>query len=167
MLEPMTPILYAAFLLFASNATSQPIPTVHQISVVTGKVVGVSDGDTITVFTAAKERMRVRLAEIDAPESNQDYGTQSKKALSDLCFGKAATVTISTKDRYDRFVGRVTCDGTDAHAHMVRTGMAWVYERYAKDKSLMKLQEHARSQRVGLWSQANPIAPWDFRKGSR
>lgn len=128
------------------------------------RVVGVSDGDTIRVLTADKKSFRVRLSDIDAPESSQAFGQRSKKALSDICFGKKAVVTVDQTDQYGRVFSRVACDGVDAQAYMVSAGMAWVYDRYVSDKSLYGLQEQAKSQGRGLWTDPNPTPPWEFRR---
>lgn len=130
------------------------------------KVVGVSDGDTITVLMQNKERIRIRLAEIDAPESKQDFGTKSKQSLSDICFGKNATFSADKKDRYGRIVSRVKCDGIDAQEYQVKNGMAWVYDTYVTQdgKYLYKLQDKAKNSKNGLWIDAYPIPPWKFRR---
>jgi endonuclease YncB( thermonuclease family) len=101
-----------------------------------GRVVGIADGDTLTVLTASKEQHKIRLAEIDAPEKRQPFGAKSKQSLSDLCFGKEAEVTPRAIDRYKRIVARVRCAGLDANAKQVNRGMAWVYRRYALDARL-------------------------------
>lgn len=90
-----------------------------------GRVVGIADGDTVTVLTASKEQHKIRLAEIDAPEKNQPFGVKSKQSLSDLCFGKEAEVIPSAIDRYKRTVAHVKCAGIDANAEQVTRGMAW------------------------------------------
>ena len=97
-------------------------------------------GDTLTVLTASKQQHRIRLAEIDAPERSQPFGTTSKQSLSDLCFGKEAEVRPRAIDRYKRTVARVMCAGVDANAEQVNRGMAWVYRRYAKDHDLYVLE---------------------------
>lgn len=130
----------------------------------TCKVVGVSDGDTITALCPGNEQMKVRLAEIDAPEKDQPFGTRSKQALSDLCFGRAADVVPQTTDRYGRTVARVRCEGQDASEQLVRGGMAWVFDRYVTDRSLYPLQDEARAARRGLWVAAEPVPPWKWRK---
>jgi endonuclease YncB( thermonuclease family) len=129
-----------------------------------GRVIGVSDGATIKVLLPGNEAVRVRLSEIDAPESSQAFGSRAKQELSKLCFGRQATLAVQTKDRYDRLVARVACNGTDAQSHMVGSGYAWVYEFYAKDRSLSGLQNQARSDRKGLWRDDEPVPPWLFRK---
>ena len=90
--------------------------------------------------------MKVRLAAIDAPEKKQPFGTRSRQSLGELCHEKRAEVRVTDVDRYKRIVGRVSCAGVDANAAQVRRGMAWVYDRYAKDKTLYRLQDEARSR---------------------
>lgn len=131
------------------------------------KVIGVTDGDTLTVLCADSEQVKVRLAEIDAPEKKQPFGTRSKQALSDLCFGKQAEVVPQTRDRYGRTVARVRCDGLDASEQMVHGGMAWVYDRYVTDRALYALQDDARSAHLGLWAEKDPAPPWEWRKSRR
>ena len=95
----------------------------------TGRVVGISDGDTLTLLTPEKQQIRVRLGEIDTPESRQPYGTRARQALSNLAFGKEARVVVQDTDRYGRTVGRVYVGGLDVNAEMVKQGAAWVYRR--------------------------------------
>lgn len=158
----MKTIFSALGLFFVLALTGQALATT-----VEGRVVGVSDGDTITVLSPDKQRIRVRLAEIDAPESSQAFGARSKKALSDICFGKIASINTKDTDRYGRVVSRVTCNGVDAQAHQVSGGMAWVFDRYVKDRSLYVLQTRARTERAGLWADASPVPPWEFRREAR
>lgn len=126
-------------------------------------VIGISDGDTLTVLRE-HEQVKIRLAEIDAPEKAQPFGAKSKQALSALCFSKEAEVIPQTKDRYGRTVARVKCDGHDASEQQVRSGMAWVFDRYVTDRSLYQLQDAARHNGIGLWADTNPIPPWEWRK---
>jgi endonuclease YncB( thermonuclease family) len=135
----------------------------------TGRVVGVSDGDTLTLLAEGNRQVRVRLAEIDTPESRQPYGSRAKQALSDLAFGKTARVEVEDTDRYGRTVGRVFVDGTDVNAAMVRQGAAWVYRQYAKDQSLFALEAEARQAKRGLWSlpEAERQPPWEWRHARR
>lgn len=93
-------------------------------------------------------------------------GTLSLQSLGELCHEKCAEVQVIDVDRYKRIVGRVSCAGVDANAAQVRRGMAWVYDRYAKDKTLYRLQDEARSGGRGLWADRHPVAPWDWRKRS-
>lgn len=130
------------------------------------KVVGIADGDTITALCSGNDRVKIRLAEIDAPEKAQAFGARSKQSLSDLCFGKPAEIVPKTKDRYGRTVARVICAGADANAEQVRRGMAWVYDRYVTDRSLYALQTSAKDSRRGLWSDPDPTPPWEWRHGA-
>jgi len=127
-------------------------------------VVGISDGDTLKVRCPDQPQIAVRLAEIDAPEKAQPFGQRSKALLSALCFRKQAEVRPSTRDRYGRIVARVTCAGTDANAAMVRAGMAWAYARYLTDPTIQAMEIAARRERLGLWADAHPVPPWEWRK---
>lgn len=130
----------------------------------TGRVVKVSDGDTLTVLVN-KTQIRVRLDAIDAPELKQAFGKRSRQSLADLCAGKTAAVAERGKDRYGRTIGVVTCAAVEANAEQVRRGMAWVFDRYAPAGSpLYGLQSKAQGIRQGLWADARPIAPWDWRR---
>ncbi len=129
-------------------------------------VIGISDGDTLTVLHE-RQPIKVRIAEIDAPEKKQPFGTRSKQALSDLCFGKQAEVAPQKKDRYGRTIARVKCDGNDVSAHQVQAGMAWVYDRYVTDRSLYHVQAMARAGGRGLWVDTQPVPPWEWRKSRR
>lgn len=132
----------------------------------TGKVVAVADGDTITVLKDLQQ-VKVRLTEIDAPEKKQAFGNRSKESLSDLCFGKTATLIEKGKDRYGRTLARVTCAGTDANAEQVRRGLAWAYTKYLTDPQIKAIEEEARAARLGLWRDEKPVPPWEWRKSTR
>ncbi|MCK9635993.1 MAG: thermonuclease family protein [Methylobacter tundripaludum] len=132
-----------------------------------GTVVGISDGDTLTVLNVQKTQVKIRLAEIDAPESKQAFGTQSKQSLSDICFKKTVVVDDHGTDKYKRTLGRLHCDGVDANAEQVRRGMAWAYRQYLTDQSIADLEESAKSAGVGLWADENPTPPWEFRHGGK
>lgn len=133
-----------------------------------GKVVGVSDGDTITVL-ADRKPLKVRLAEIDTPEKGQPYGTRAKQALSELVFGKDVAVTRQSIDRYGRMVAHVNVNGVDVNAEMIRGGHAWVYRQYVTDGKLYHLEREAKQARRGLWALpvAEQIPPWEWRRGGR
>jgi endonuclease YncB( thermonuclease family) len=161
---PVVGILFAALLCL--TATAQ-----HPQQAITGKVVGVSDGDTITVLDANKRQHKIRLVGIDAPESSQAFGSRSKQSLSDLVFGKTVTVTSWEKDRYGRTLGTVTLDGKDINLEQVERGMAWFYRQYAKaiqpedSKTCEQAERAAREEKIGLWADASPVPPWDFTRG--
>lgn len=131
------------------------------------RVVGVSDGDTITVLTAEKRQIKIRLAGIDAPESGQDFGARSKQLASELAFGKTVEIRPQSTDRYGRTVAEVVLpDGRSLNHEMVGRGMAWHYVRYApKNDTLARLEASARKARLGLWGQPGAVPPWDWRAG--
>jgi len=132
----------------------------------TGRVVAIADGDTFTLLMTDKQQVKIRLAEIDAPESGQPYGTKSKQALSGLVFGKDVRVVVQTIDRYGRTVGRPYVGGIDVSAEMVRMGAAWAYREYLKDKGLLTLEAEAKTSKRGVWglSEAQNVAPWEWRR---
>ena len=132
-------------------------------------VVGVSDGDTITVLDATNQQHKIRLAEIDAPERGQPWGDRSKQALSALVFGKMVSVQQTDTDRYGRVVARVFGDGQDVNRAMVKDGHAWAYRRYLTDQTLLATEARARGERSGLWSMsdAQTVPPWEWRQGVR
>ena len=132
-----------------------------------GTVIGISDGDTLKVLTSDKHQVKIRLAEIDAPESHQAFGTQSKQSLSDICFKKSVVVDDKGTDRYKRTLGRIRCDGVDANAEQVKRGMAWAYRQYLTDPTIAALEEGAKNAKAGLWSEPNPTPPWEFRHGNK
>lgn len=132
----------------------------------TGKVVSISDGDTLSVLRD-HEQINVRLVEIDAPEMGQPYGTRSKQTLAAYVFGQDVRVAEHGKDRYGRVLGRVFLGGMDVNAEMVRQGMAWVYRKYATDSTLYALEAEARDQLRGLWGDPDPMPPWEWRRARR
>jgi endonuclease YncB( thermonuclease family) len=136
---------------------------------ITGRVVGITDGDTLTVLNKTRQQVRVRLAEIDTPEARQPYGNRARQALSDLAFGKTVRVVVQDTDRYGRTVGRVHAGAADVNAEMVRQGAAWVYRQYSRDPSLLRLEAEARAARRGLWAlpEAERAAPWEWRAAER
>jgi micrococcal nuclease len=132
-----------------------------------GRVVKVSDGDTVTVLLDNRQ-IKVRLDSIDAPEMKQAFGRRSQQSLSEICAAKTARVIDRGHDRYGRTVGVIVCDGVDANSEQVRRGMAWVYERYApRNSPLYGMQGEARNTRRGLWADPHPVAPWDYRRKTR
>lgn len=138
-----------------------------------GRVVGVSDGDTITVLDSIKKQHKVRLQGIDAPEAKQAFGQASKRHLSNLVFNREVTAECGKTDKYKRQVCVVIVNGQDANLAQVKAGMAWWYRAYAKEQ----LPEHralyqaaeidAQRQRIGLWRDAEPMPPWVWRHPKR
>jgi endonuclease YncB( thermonuclease family) len=137
-------------------------------SVLSGRVVGVTDGDTLTLLVG-REQVRIRLAQIDAPESNQPYGKKSKAALSALTFQKQVRVEVVDTDRYGRTVGEVFVDAVDVNHEMVREGHAWAYTRYSHSTEIIALEDDARAARKGLWAlpESQREAPWIWRHPPR
>jgi micrococcal nuclease len=131
-----------------------------------GRVVGITDGDTLTVLIDQRP-IKIRIAQIDAPESGQPFGKAAKQTLSDLCFNKAATIALGNLDIYKRTVSDVVCGGVDVGSHMVSSGHAWAFDRYVKNKNLFVYQQSAKQMQLGLWQDANPIPPWIWRKQSK
>lgn len=148
-----------------------------------GTVVGVTDGDTVTVLDAEKVQHKIRIAGIDAPEKAQPFGQRSKASMSSLVFGKPVEVVAGKRDRYGRTVGKVLvadpgcqpspCAKTlDAGHALITMGLAWWYRKYAREQSasdanLYELAEsEAQAHRVGLWADAHPTPPWDWRHTS-
>lgn len=130
-------------------------------------VVAIADGDTLTALCGepgAHEQVKVRLAEIDAPEKAQPFGNRSRQHLAALCFQRQATIRPTTRDRYGRTVARVECQGQDANLQQVRAGMAWAYTKYLTDPAIALEQDAARAARVGLWGDPSPVPPWDWRR---
>ncbi len=139
----------------------------------TGRVVGVSDGDTVTVLDANKRTHKIRLLGIDSPEKKQPFGERAKQSLSDLVFNKQVTVEGSKQDRYGRSLGKIVLDGQDINLEQIRRGMAWHYKQYARDQPLedrmayAEAETAARQSRTGLWQDAHPVPPWSFRREAR
>ena len=131
-----------------------------------GKVVGISDGDTFTLLTVEDEQVKIRLAQIDAPESGQPYGSRSKQALSGLIYGKYVQVKLETTDRYGRIVGTPLVGDLDVCQEMVRMGAAWAYREYLRDQGLLTLEAKAKAEKRGLWgqSEAQNTTPWEWRR---
>lgn len=132
----------------------------------TGKVVKVADGDTITVLTQDKKQHRIRLNQIDAPESNQPWGKRSKESLIKMVANKVVTVRVSGKDRYGRLLGTPYLNKVDICREQIKRGNAWVYVQYAKDKQLIAIEAAARKNKIGLWSlpENQRVAPWEWRR---
>jgi endonuclease YncB( thermonuclease family) len=135
---------------------------------IAGKVVSVSDGDTVTVLQE-KTEIKIRLHGIDSPEKNQDFGQAARKLTADLCFGEVVTVHVTDTDRYGRKVGLVLLeDGRVLNHELVAAGLAHWYAQYAPDDlALERLQADAKAAKRGLWSRPDVITPYEFRKGKR
>lgn len=128
-----------------------------------GKCVGVSDGDTISMMQAGSV-VKVRLGGIDCPEMGQDFGIRAKQFTSAFVFGGDIEIKEYNQDIYGRIVARVYVDGKDLSLELVRAGLAWHYKKYSSDSVLIEAEEQARRSKKGLWSISNPVPPWEYRR---
>ena len=148
----------ALWALFAGPASAEEF---------TGRVVSVTDGDTIKVLHANHSET-VRLLGVDAPEKRQAYGDRARRFTADLVFDRTVTVRTSGRDRNGRLLGEVVLpDGRSLNQELVRAGYAWWFRMYSRDGRLARLEEEARQDRRGLWADAAPQAPWDYRVSGR
>jgi endonuclease YncB( thermonuclease family) len=138
----------------------------------TGRVVGISDGDTVKILVEQTEK-KVRLTGIDAPEKRQPFGQASKQSLSDLIYNKTVRVEERGEDRYGRTLGRILLDGRDINLQQVQQGFAWHFKKYAHTQPsgeaaiYDRAEQQARSSRKGLWQDPRSVAPWEFRHRDR
>lgn len=176
-------ISFAAVILLFTAACSRPPTRTGQpprrsadasgAQTLTGRVVRIADGDTITVLDSSNTQHRIRLEGIDAPESHQAFGSQSKKNLSDMVFDQDVSIVYQKTDQYGRLVGKITLGGRDINLEQVRAGMAWHYKEYQREQSpedrelYARAEDDARAARRGLWQDADPIEPSAFRKRER
>lgn len=165
-MAPIRVLPLLLLLILAACAAGQHPATASDL---TGRVVAIQDGDTLTLLTAAREQVRVRLVEIDAPEARQPWGNRARQALSEMAFGRSARIEVLDTDRYGRTVGRVWVGGLDVNREMVRQGHAWVYRQYLRDRTLLAVEREARDARRGLWGlpEAERIPPWAWRRQRR
>lgn len=148
-------VRYSVFLFFAILAIASPL------FALSGKVVSIHDGDTITVLQN-KQQIKVRLFGIDAPELKQPYGKKSKQFLANLIAGKVVEVEPKGKDRYKRTLGIIHFKGQDINAQMALSGYAWAYVKYSR--IYVNQEKLARENKRGLWQSSNPTPPWEWRK---
>ncbi len=153
-----------AFLAFLAAS-----PSVNA-EIIAGRVVAIADGDTITVLDATKTQHKIRLSGIDAPENAQTFGERSKKSLSSLVFNQAVIVETTKRDHYGRSVGTVLVEGVDVNLEQIKRGMAWHYKAYVREQpytdrlTYAEAEEAAQRARLGLWNEADPVPPWEFRQ---
>lgn len=132
-------------------------------SQIKGKVIKITDGDTFVLLTGSKEQIKIRLHGIDAPEKKQDYGTVSKNYLSNLVFKKDIIIEYKNRDRYGRRIGIAFMEGVNVNEKMLSEGMAWHFKKYDTNSQWSVLESKAKEEKKGLWSQPNPVAPWEWR----
>lgn len=136
----------------------------------TGQVIDVGDGDTITILTQSNEKIKIRLLGIDCPESVQAHGEKAKQYLSSLVYGKRVRIEPETVDKYGRTVGMVLVNGANINEQIVANGHGWVFRKYCNAdycKEWLKLEDKARKSGAGLWQDANPKPPWEWRAEQR
>ena len=157
----MKKIIFIIFLLFSLLSLAEEL---------IGKVIKVSDGDTITVLDSNNQKHKIRLKGIDAPESQQVYGDISTQSLAKLVYDKEVLVVWDKKDKYYRILGKVIVGGRDANYEQLKKGLAWYYKQYEKDlidedkKKYSEAEEWARNYTEGLWADSNSMPPWEFRR---
>lgn len=163
--KPLIVLALVAACQFASGAANA--------EVIVGRVVKVTDGDTITVLDASNTQHKIRLAGIDAPEKKQPFGRVSQESLAEMVAGKSVSVETDKLDRYARAIGVVMVGGVDVNREQVERGLAWWYRAYAREQSLAeriayaRAEEAARRAQRGVWSVTDAIAPWDWRQAVR
>jgi micrococcal nuclease len=155
-------ILYSIFCAFI-------LAPVVQAEECTGKVVGIQDGDTLTIRVDNGAATRIRLWGIDAPEKRQAYGNASKRYLSSLAYGRRVRLLVRDTDRYGRTVAEIILpDGRNANQEMVRAGYAWWFRKYApNDRILESLEGEACKAKRGLWADPHAVPPWEYRRSKR
>ncbi|MCC2589727.1 thermonuclease family protein [Chryseobacterium sp. MFBS3-17] len=153
--EPMKKVVAFLFLFVCSLAIAQ---------IYTAKVIGVKDGDTVVILHQGKPQT-IRLAHVDCPEKNQPFGNRAKQFVSDFCFGKEIQVVIAGKpDRNGRWIAEIFHQNQNLGKQLVRHGLAWHFKRYSNNTNYAALETEARKKKTGLWRDARPVAPWDWRK---
>jgi endonuclease YncB( thermonuclease family) len=137
-------------------------------TIITGKVIGIMDGDTFKLLTKDSTTVKVRLANIDCPEKKQPFSSKAKQLVSEAIFSKKVTVQVLKKDRYRRLIANVFYgDSINLNHQLVKNGLAWHYVKYSKDTILQGLEDKARKDSVGLWADKNAIAPWQWRANKK
>jgi micrococcal nuclease len=148
-------------------ATSLPATAAKPHYEISGKVVKIADGDTLTILDADKVQHKIRLAGIDAPEKGQAFGTKARENLADKVFGQTVRVEVIDVDRYKREVGRIYLGDRFVNMEMVRDGFAWRYVTYDKAGEFTAAEADASEHRRGLWADKVPIPPWEWRREKR
>lgn len=141
-----------------------PVQPVFAATWLEGWVVGIADGDTLTILDKARRQHKIRLAQIDAPESGMPYGRVAKKFLSDAVYHRTVMVQAGERDRYGRLVGTVFLNQKNINLQMVAGGYAWAYRNYVTDTAYLDAEDRARRLRRGLWTEKKPVPPWQWRR---
>lgn len=163
--KPITRLLRMNLRAFVALAVAVSLPSFA----LDGRVVGIADGDTLTILDGRDTQHKIRVVGIDAPEKKQDFGQKAKVSLSNLVFNQAVTADCRKKDRYKRNLCVVYVHGRDVGLQQVRAGLAWHYKQYAKEqpaderKAYERAEMEAKAARTGLWIDRNPVPPWEWR----
>lgn len=163
-------LLFISATLVAVSASRNQSKASEPIKIITGKVIRVADGDTITILDAQNTQNKIRLYGIDAPEKVQDFGNKSREKLASLVAGKNIDVMVMDIDRYGRSVGRIKIGEQEVAEEMLKAGMVWLYVNYCKIpecKQWKQLENQARNAKIGLWSNPTAQEPWIWRKEHR
>ncbi len=136
-------------------------------TMLSAKVVGVRDGDTVEVLDEQNKTYILRLAEVDCPEKKQPYGNAAKQFTANTVYRKTIKYIVTNKDRFGRSVAKVYYKNKYLSAEIIKNGMGWHYKKHSRSKELALLEQKARLSGIGLWADSNAIAPWDWRKARR
>ena len=150
-----------------SESATSGVSAIAPTEQIIGRVVRVIDGDTITVLDATNTEHRIRLAQIDAPETKQAYSNVAKEALSSLVANREVTVKVDGIDRYQRVLGELFIADQNVNLYLVRNGLAWAYTAYVTDDNYVVAQRLAQKEQRGLWADPHAVAPWEFRRQQR
>lgn len=149
------------------RTSSGETATIYKDSVLSGRVVGIADGDTFTLLLPDHSTVKIRVASIDCPERRQPFSSKARQFTAEAIFEKDVQVAIDSKDRYGRYIAFVQYENRDLGEELLKHGLAWHFVRYSNSKILQKLEDSARLKKIGLWSDPQAIPPWEWRKGVR
>lgn len=164
---------YSTIIVVLAVSISAVIPTTLSAETFVGSVARVSDGDTVRLLVNDSTELKIRLSGIDAPELDQAFGKESKNRLNELVDGRTIEAQCSKRDRYRRWLCKLVFNSNDINLSLVKDGFAWWYQYYKKDQTLEDQQSYriaeaiAKENKLGLWEDLNPVAPWDFRREKR
>ena len=140
------------------------LTTILVAETITGKVISVTDGDTIKILDEKNKVYKIRLNDIDAPEKKQAFGNKSKENLSKYIAGQNVRVEYYKLDRYKRILGTVYFKDKDINKQQIIDGYAWVYKKYSKNNEYINQERISKNHKRGLWKDEKPIEPWEYRK---
>lgn len=159
----LLPFLLSTCISSTTSPNSKKNPNPSHLS---GKIISIKDGDSLELLDANNDIHQIRLAHVDCPENKQAFGKRAKIFTANFCFGKEVTVITTDTDRYGRIVGIVEVEGKELNLAIIQAGMGWHFKKYSKSESHAKAELKARKKKVGIWTQGQPIPPWEYRKRS-